>query len=163
MTVHFAGWKLKHVEATSSKASRTLGFMRRNFRDCNKSVREQAYTTMVQPTLEYASAAWDPYASDQINKFDKVPWTPPVLWRLLPQSEAGSILVWYVGRMIVCMLLYWCDVVSVCWHLWFWNHSAGPYMMIPEYRLSHALPYTSLWVYDFFGAPLDAPIPTTLS
>jgi hypothetical protein len=30
------------------------------------------FTTMVQPTLEYASAAWDPYASDQINKFDKV-------------------------------------------------------------------------------------------
>jgi hypothetical protein len=64
-------WR-KHVEATSFKASRTLGFMRRNFRDCNKSVREQAYTTMVQPTVEYASAAWDPYASDQINKFDKV-------------------------------------------------------------------------------------------
>ena len=47
----------KHVEATSSKASRTLGFLHRNFRDCNKSVREQAYTTMVRPTLEYASAA----------------------------------------------------------------------------------------------------------
>ena len=48
------------MEATSSKASRTLGFLHRNFRDCNKSVREQAYTTMVRPTLEYASAAWDP-------------------------------------------------------------------------------------------------------
>jgi hypothetical protein len=47
------------------------------------------------------------------------------------------------------MRLYWCDVVSVCWHLWFWSHSSGPYMMIPEYRLSHA----SLWVYGFFGAP----------
>jgi hypothetical protein len=35
------------VEATSSKASRTLGFLHPNFRDCNKSVREQAYTTMV--------------------------------------------------------------------------------------------------------------------
>ena len=56
-------WR-KHVEATSSKASRTLGFLRHNFRDCNKSVREQTYTTMVRPTLEYASAAWDPYTSD---------------------------------------------------------------------------------------------------
>ena len=82
------------------------------------------------------------------------PWTPPVLWRLLPQSEAGFILVWYVGRRIVCMLLYWCGVVSVCWHLWFWSHSSGPYMMIPEYRLSHALPYTSLWIYGFLCAPL---------
>ena len=56
-------WR-KHVEATSSKASRTLGFLRHTFRDCNKSVREQTYTTMVRPTLEYASAAWDPYTSD---------------------------------------------------------------------------------------------------
>ena len=64
-------WR-KHVEATSSKASRTLGFLRRNFRDCNKSVREQAYTSMVRHTLEYASAAWDSYTSDQINKLDKV-------------------------------------------------------------------------------------------
>ena len=70
--------------------------------------------------------------------------------------------IWYVGRRIVCMLLYLCDVVSVCWHLWFWSHSSGPYIMIPEYRLSHALPYTSLWVYGFFGAPLEVPIPTTL-
>jgi hypothetical protein len=56
------------VEATSSKASMTLGFLSRNFRDCNKSVREQAYTTMVRSTLEYASAAWDPYTCDQINQ-----------------------------------------------------------------------------------------------
>jgi hypothetical protein len=27
---------------------------------------------MVQPTLEYASAAWDPYTCDQINQLDKV-------------------------------------------------------------------------------------------
>ena len=27
---------------------------------------------MVRPTLEYASAAWDPYISDQINQLDKV-------------------------------------------------------------------------------------------
>jgi hypothetical protein len=67
----YLSWR-KHVEATSSKASRTLGFLRRNFRDCNKSVSEQAYTTMVRPTLEYASLAWDPYTSDQINKLDKV-------------------------------------------------------------------------------------------
>jgi hypothetical protein len=29
---------------------------------------EQAYTTVVRPTLEYASATWDPYISDQINQ-----------------------------------------------------------------------------------------------
>ena len=56
------------MEATSSKASRTLGFLHRNFRDCNKSVRKQTYTTMVRPTLEYASAAWHPYPTDQINQ-----------------------------------------------------------------------------------------------
>jgi hypothetical protein len=67
-----AGAWRKHVEATSSKALRTLGFLRRNFRGCNKSLREQTYTTMVRPILEYASAAWDPYTCDQINQLDKV-------------------------------------------------------------------------------------------
>ena len=61
------------MEATSSKASMTLGFLSRNFRDCNKSVREQSYTTMVRPTLEYASAAQEPYTCNQINQLDKSP------------------------------------------------------------------------------------------
>ena len=64
-------WR-KHVEATAAKASRTLGFLRRNLRECSKPVREAAYTSMVRPTLEYASSAWDPYTTEDINRLDKV-------------------------------------------------------------------------------------------
>lgn len=64
-------WR-RHVETTAGKASKTLGFLRRNFRDCSKSVRETTYHSMVRPTLEYASAAWDPYKSEDINRLDKV-------------------------------------------------------------------------------------------
>lgn len=46
-------WK-KHVDNTAAadKASRTLGFLRRNLRDCRKEARSAAYNAMVQPTLQ---------------------------------------------------------------------------------------------------------------
>ena len=60
-----------HIETASAKASRLLGFLRRNFRDCNKRVRVTTYCSMVRPTLEYASAVWDPYKVEDINRLDK--------------------------------------------------------------------------------------------
>ena len=62
----------KHTQATAAKASRTLGFLRRNLRDCSREVKDTAYKTMVRPTMEYASTAWDPYKVDDINCLDKV-------------------------------------------------------------------------------------------
>ena len=64
-------WK-KHVDYTAAKASRTLGFLRRNLRDCSKEVRSSAYNAMVQPTLDYASTAWDPHIKEETNTLDKV-------------------------------------------------------------------------------------------
>ncbi|MEW8548082.1 MAG: reverse transcriptase family protein, partial [Candidatus Thiodiazotropha sp.] len=64
-------WK-KHVDNTAAKASRTLGFLRRNLRDCRKEVRSAAYSAMVQPTLDYAATSWDPYNKDDINTLEKV-------------------------------------------------------------------------------------------
>ena len=64
-------WK-KQVDYTAAKASRTLGFLRRNLRECSKNVRSSAYSAMVQPTLDYASTTWDPYAKEDINTLDKV-------------------------------------------------------------------------------------------
>ncbi|VDI52667.1 Hypothetical predicted protein [Mytilus galloprovincialis] len=48
-------WK-KHAEIAATKASRTLGLLGRNFRDCNKTVQETTYRSMVRPSLEYVSA-----------------------------------------------------------------------------------------------------------
>jgi hypothetical protein len=50
-----------HVNNICGKANRTLGFLRRNLNVGSTSVKENAYKTLVRPTLEYASTVWDPY------------------------------------------------------------------------------------------------------
>ena len=48
-------WR-EHINQTTAKASRSVGFLRRNLRSCPQEVKSQAYTTLVRPVLEYASA-----------------------------------------------------------------------------------------------------------
>ena len=64
-------WK-KHVDHTDAKVPRTLGFFRRNLRDCRKGVRAAAYNAMVQSVLDNASTSWDQYTKDVINTLEKV-------------------------------------------------------------------------------------------
>jgi hypothetical protein len=63
---------VKHIDNTVSKANRTMGFIRRNLRDCTKPVKAAAYTTMARPTLEYASTLWDPHSSAETHKLEQV-------------------------------------------------------------------------------------------
>ena len=51
----------RHTENVTGKGNKTLGFLRRNFKDCTTQVKSATYTTMVRPTLEYATTVWDPY------------------------------------------------------------------------------------------------------
>ena len=62
----------RHVDAVAAKASRTLGFLRRNLGQCTREVKSTAYTSLVRPVLEYASPAWDPTSSEGIVKLEKV-------------------------------------------------------------------------------------------
>ena len=52
---------------------KVLSVVRRNLHieDCPRSVRETAYKTLVRPTLEYGSAAWDPYYDKDIKKLER--------------------------------------------------------------------------------------------
>ena len=61
-----------HVNKTAAKASSTLGFLRRNLYSCTQDVRERTYSMFVLPTLNYASAAWDPYLTGDVNQLEKV-------------------------------------------------------------------------------------------
>ena len=61
-----------HVDNTAAKASRTLGFLRRNMSHCTDKVRERTYNALVLSVLNYAAAAWDPYLSRDINSLDQV-------------------------------------------------------------------------------------------
>lgn len=64
-------WKT-HVNHIAAKASGTLGFLRRNLYNCTKEVRERSYNTFVLPTLQYASAAWDPYLEGDVKHLERV-------------------------------------------------------------------------------------------
>ena len=51
----------QHISEISSKATKTLGFLRRNLAFAPQSTKEVAYKTLVQPKLEYAAPIWSPY------------------------------------------------------------------------------------------------------
>ena len=68
---HRLSWKT-HINQTTAKAQRTLNLLRRNLHGCSQKTKECAYKTMVRPTLEYASAAWDPYDQKQIKQLEAV-------------------------------------------------------------------------------------------
>ena len=51
-----------HISNTVSKAHSSLGFLRRNLRDCPEKLKETAYISLVRSVLEYAATIWDPHA-----------------------------------------------------------------------------------------------------
>ena len=62
----------QHISDISSKATKTLGFLRRNFAFAPRSTKEVAYKTLVRPKLEYAAPIWSPYCKTQIQQVEKV-------------------------------------------------------------------------------------------
>ena len=64
-------WNL-HTNAITAKAGRTLNLIRRNLYRCPLGIKSLAYTTLVRPLLEYASAAWDPYTGRNIKDIEMV-------------------------------------------------------------------------------------------
>ncbi len=61
-----------HINNITQKANRTIGFLKRNLNIANSNIKEKAYTSLVRPTVEYASAVWDPYLHKDNNKLDMV-------------------------------------------------------------------------------------------
>ena len=60
------------ADATADKASKTLGFLRRNLHECTKDVKKATYTALVRPILEYTSPARDPSSNEDTAKLEKV-------------------------------------------------------------------------------------------
>jgi hypothetical protein len=58
-----------HINNICGKASKTLDFLRRNLNIGSTSVKEQSYTSLVRPSLEYACSVWDPHLkTDKQNR-----------------------------------------------------------------------------------------------
>ena len=62
----------QHVSEISSKATKTLGFLRRNLAFAPRSTKEVACKTLVRPKLKYAALNWNPHSKLQINQIEKV-------------------------------------------------------------------------------------------
>ena len=62
----------KQAANVSSKASKSLGFLRRNLYNATQEARREACTAFVSPTLEYAASVWDPHLKTDIDKLQKV-------------------------------------------------------------------------------------------
>ena len=64
-------WKA-HINNITNKANKTLGFIKRNIHGCTQKGKQHTFTTMVRPTLEYASTYWDPHSKDLIEDIEQV-------------------------------------------------------------------------------------------
>ena len=62
----------KHIENITSKASRTLGFIKRNIQTKHQGIRTMAYQTLVRQQLEYASTVWNPHTLENVKKLEQV-------------------------------------------------------------------------------------------
>ena len=61
-----------HVTNVTNRANQKLGLLRRTLKVSSISAKEQAYKALVRPSLEYASAVWDPYNDKEVTKLEKV-------------------------------------------------------------------------------------------
>jgi hypothetical protein len=61
-----------HIKTIAATGNRTVGFLRRNFRQCTPKVKEATYYTMVRPSLEYASCVWDPHEQQDKSPLEAV-------------------------------------------------------------------------------------------
>ena len=62
----------QHISEVTAKATRTLGFLRRNLAFASRQTKETAYKILVWPQLEYASPIWHPYLKAQTQQTEKV-------------------------------------------------------------------------------------------
>ena len=61
-----------HINNITTKANKTLGFLRRNINISSTKVKEHAYKSLIRPSLECACSVWDPYTKENITQLEQV-------------------------------------------------------------------------------------------
>ena len=61
-----------HINNIIKRASSTLGFLRRNLRNCPQDCRRIAYLSLVTSTIEYGSVIWDPHSQADIDRLERI-------------------------------------------------------------------------------------------
>lgn len=62
-----------HIDNICSSASRKLAFLRHKLKNTPSQIKLFAYNTSIQPYLDYACVAWDPYFNKDVYKTEMVP------------------------------------------------------------------------------------------
>ena len=68
---HDLSWGTQ-IQNIVSEANRTLGFLRRNMKECTKPVKDLTYKAMIRPTMEYSSTVWDPVLQIHITTLEQL-------------------------------------------------------------------------------------------
>ena len=61
-----------HINNITAKDRKSLNFLQRNLHKCPENIKQQAYTSLVRPILEYSCTAWDPYLKKHISALESV-------------------------------------------------------------------------------------------
>ena len=64
----------KHITTTTTttKANVRLSFIKRNLKDCPKTLKELAYFSLVRSLTDYCSTVWDTYQKHNHDKLEMV-------------------------------------------------------------------------------------------
>ena len=60
------------AQTKTASTKQTLGVIRRNLNKCSTHIKAVAYTSLVHPILEYASAAWNPHSQNNIQTLEGI-------------------------------------------------------------------------------------------
>ena len=61
-----------HVEKIAEKGNSSLAFVKRKLYTCSEETKRAAYVSLVRPHQEYATAVWDPYRQNQVEKLEAI-------------------------------------------------------------------------------------------
>ena len=61
----------QHINEITSKATKTLGFLRRNMAFASRETKAAADKTLIRPKLEYAAPVWMPHHQKEIDRIEK--------------------------------------------------------------------------------------------
>ena len=80
----------QHISEITPKATRTLGFLRRNLTFAPRETKAAAYKTLIRPQLEYAVPIWHPYVKTQAQQVERVQRTA-ARWTCRRWRNASSV------------------------------------------------------------------------
>ena len=61
-----------HVDKIAKKGNSSLAFVKRNLYACSEETKRAAFVSLVRRHLEYATAVWDPYRQNQVEKLEAI-------------------------------------------------------------------------------------------